>query len=162
MCIRDRVKDVPEDKWNDFDYLISMLDWQANVDPEFARSHFTSPHPVHTPEAMHAEGYHENWVVYGSEWFSARELTVYPGRSVTIKDAAAYGVICVQGYGQFGAHQISAPSLIRFGEMTEDEFFVTHTAAAEGVTVRNASSTEPLVLLKHFNPGNSEMPKRHA
>ncbi len=154
------VKDVPEDKWNDFDYLISMLDWDGNTDPEFAKRHFTSPIPVREPEEMHGFGYHENWIVYGSEWFSARELTVYPGRSVTIKDVAAYGVICVQGYGQFGVHSVSAPSLIRFGEMTEDEFFVIYSAATEGVTIRNNSSTEPLVLLKHYNPGNNEMPQR--
>jgi hypothetical protein len=109
---------------------------------------------------MHAEGYHENWVTYGSDFYSAKELTVYPGRSVTIKDVAAYGCICMQGYGRFGPHQISAPSLIRFGEMTEDEFFVTASAAANGVQVTNVSTSEPLVILKHFNPGNSEMPRR--
>jgi hypothetical protein len=79
---------------------------------------------------------------------------------VTIKDAAAYGMICVQGYGKFGRHNISSPSLIRFGEMTEDEFFTTYGAARQGVDITNLSSTEPLVMLKHFNPGNSEMPSR--
>ncbi len=44
--------------------------------------------------------------------------------------------------------------------MTEDEFFVTQSAATNGVTITNLSSTEPLVILKHFNPGNPEMPKR--
>ena len=34
------VKDVPEDKWYDYDYLISMLNWEANVDPEFQKSLF--------------------------------------------------------------------------------------------------------------------------
>ncbi|WP_218032273.1 hypothetical protein [Dictyobacter kobayashii] len=42
--------------------------------------------------------------------------------------------------------------------MTEDEFFVSLPAAQQGVTLSNHSSTEPLVILKHFNPGNSEMP----
>jgi hypothetical protein len=154
------VKDVPEDKWWDYDYLISMLDWDANVDPNFKDCHYTEPKPVRDPEQMHAEGYHENWIVYGGEFFSAKELTVYPGRTVTIKDSAAYGMICVQGYGRFGKFQISSPSLIRFGEMTEDEFFVTVEAASKGVQITNSSTTEPLVMLKHFNPGNSEMPKR--
>jgi hypothetical protein len=109
---------------------------------------------------MHEAGYHEQWVVYGSEYFSAKELTLYPGRSGTLKDAAAYGAICVQGYGRFGAHPISSPSLIRFNEMTEDEFFVTADAAIKGVKISNSSSCEPLVVLKHFNPGNPEMPPR--
>ena len=55
---------------------------------------------------MHQDGYNENWVVYGSDYFSAKELTVFPGRTVTIKDVAAYGMICVQGYGRFGKHQV--------------------------------------------------------
>jgi hypothetical protein len=33
--------------------------------------------------------------------------------------------------------------------MTEDEFFVTASAAANGVTITNNSATEPLVVLKH-------------
>jgi hypothetical protein len=154
------VKDVPPDKHHDYDYLLSMLDWEANVDTHFKANHFTEPRPVAEPDAMHADGYHENWIVYGSDYYSAKELTILPGRSATIKDAGAYGVICVQGSGTFGKHNISSPSLIRFGEMTEDEFFVSASAAADGVKITNASSTEPLVMLKHFNPGNVEMPRR--
>jgi hypothetical protein len=154
------VKDVPEDKWYDYDYLIALLDWEANVDPEFKRSRFTEPKATHDADAMHADGYHENWIVYGSEYYSAKELTVYPERTVTIKDPAAYGLICVQGYGRFGKFGISSPSLIRYGEMTEDEFFVTARGAQEGVQITNSSTTEPLVILKHFNPGNPEMPRR--
>lgn len=156
------VKDVPEDKHQDFAYLISLLDWEANVDPEFFKNHFTQPLPARDVDAMHAEGYHENWITYGSAWYSAKELTVYPGRRVTITDPAAYGLICVQGYGRFGSHAISSPSLIRFGEMTEDEFFVTYQAATQGITITNLSSSEPLVILKHFNPANPEMPQRGA
>ena len=55
-----------------------------------------------------------------------------PKRSVTIKDAAAYGLILTQGYGTFGALQVSTPSMIRFGQMTEDELFVTADGGAGG------------------------------
>ena len=151
-------KDVPQDKWEDYDYLLSLLDWESNVDPDFKAHHFSSPILAHEAESMQAQGYQEQWIVYGSEFFSAKELAVQPGQSVTVRDAAAYGVICVQGYGRFGKHTISAPSLIRFNDMTEDEFFVTAQAAANGVMITNNSTTEPLVLLKHFNPGNTEKP----
>lgn len=154
------VKDVPPEYHHDYDYLISMLDWEGNVDPNFADNHFCSPVPAGDPEAAQTQGYNENWIVYGSDYFSAKELTVYPGRTVTVKDAGAYGLICVQGYGRFGKFPISSPSMIRFGEMTEDEFFVTCEAAAAGVEITNLSSTEPLVILKHFNPGNPAMPRR--
>ena len=66
----------------------------------------------------------------------------------------------MQGYGRFGGFAVSSPSMIRYGEMTEDEFFVTFGAAKQGVQITNLSSTEPLVMLKHFNPGNPEMPHR--
>ncbi|MEP7284690.1 MAG: hypothetical protein ABI947_02845 [Chloroflexota bacterium] len=151
------VKDVPEDKWYDYDYLISMLDWEVNVDPNFKDHRFLAPKPISDVEAMHAAGYHENWITYGSDYYSAKELTIYPGRTVTIKDSAAYGTICVQGYGRLGKFSVSSPSLIHFGEMTEDEFFVT-AEAAKSVEITNLSSAESLVLLKHFNPGNPGVP----
>ena len=52
--------------------------------------------------------------------------------------------------------------MIRFGQMTEDELFVTADAAAGGVTIENLSDTEPLVILKHFGPGNPERPSPDA
>ena len=49
--------------------------------------------------------------------------------------------------------------MIRFGQMTEDELFVTADAAKTGVKIENRSETDPLVILKHFGPGNPENPK---
>jgi hypothetical protein len=149
------VKDVPEDKHHDYDYLLSLLDWETNVDPDFKDNHFLEPKPIPNDSGG---SYLEEWITYGSEWFSAKRLTVQPGRTVTIKDKAAYGVICIQGTGSFGVHRMSSPVMIRYGEMTEDEFFVTAGAAADGVEITNLSTTEPLVMLKHFNPGNPDMP----
>ena len=37
-----------------------------------------------------------------------------------------------------------------FGELTNDEFFVTEEAAGRGVVVTNTSKTENIVMLKHF------------
>ena len=152
------VKDIPEDKHDDYDYMLSLLDWEANVDPSFKETNFLLPKPAGDATAMEAEGYLQEWITYGSEWFSAKRLTIHPGRTVTIKDPAAYGMICIQGAGTFGAHRVASPVMIRFGQMTEDEFFVTAQAAAEGVEITNPSSTEPLVMLKHFNPGHPDVP----
>ncbi len=52
-----------------------------------------------------------------------------PGRTVTIKDPAAYGLILTQGYGNIGKHEVETPTLIRYGQMTKDELFVTAEAA---------------------------------
>jgi hypothetical protein len=151
---------VPPEYHEDYDYLLSLLDWEANVDPYFRQNHYTAPHPTAEPEAVAEAGFGERWVVFGSPYFSAKELTVAPGRSVVVRDAAAYGCIVLQGYGMFADHPASAPSMIRFGEMTEDEFFVSVEAAQNGVVVTNLSTTEPLVIVKHFNPGNPDMPQR--
>jgi hypothetical protein len=85
---------------------------------------------------------------------------VLPTRTATIKDAAAYGLILTQGHGAFAGLQVSTPAMIRFGQMTEDELFVSADAARHGVTVENRSESDPLVILKHFGPGNSDAPSR--
>ena len=51
-----------------------------------------------------------------------------------------------------GRWPIETPALIRFGQLTNDEYFVSAPAALAGVRITNASETEPLVMLKHFGP----------
>lgn len=96
------------------------------------------------------EDYTEEWICYKCKEVSAKRLTIQPGKTVTIKDAAAYGFILLQGKGKFGVWEIETPTLIRYGELTNDEFFVTEKAAKEGIVVTNTSATEPIVMLKHF------------
>jgi hypothetical protein len=145
-------KDVRPEYHHDLDYLIGMLDWDANVNPEFGKTNKVLPKPVRAVEEMADGGYCEKWVSYCTPYYSAKELTVFPNRTVTIHDSAAYGLILTQGHGMFGKHRVSTPAMIRFGEMTEDELFVTAAAAEQGVRIQNLSETEPLVVLKHFGP----------
>jgi len=148
-------KDCPTDRKGDFDYLIEVLDWEANVDTDFVAHHFMRPKLVKPPEQT--PGYVEKWVCYRSTYFSAKELTVLPGQTVTIKDSAAYGVIFVQGHGTLGIWQAEAPTLIRYGQQTSDEFYVSEKSAREGVVIKNPSATDPLVMLKHFGPENPDL-----
>ncbi len=150
------VKDVPEEKAHDLEFLVDMLDWEANVDPEFASHNFTKPKAVRSEAEMADQGYREVWVTYGTKHYSAKELTVFPGRSITVNDSAAYGTILTQGFGQFGVHVVETPALIRFGELTNDELFVSADAAKSGIKITNKSDKEPLVFLKHFGPGNPD------
>ena len=46
--------------------------------------------------------------------------------------------------------------MIRYGQMTKDELFVTAVAAKRGVKVINRSDKEDLVILKHFGPQNPD------
>jgi hypothetical protein len=41
--------------------------------------------------------------------------------------------------------------MVRYGQMTQDEVFITHEAAVQGVTVEN-TGTEPFVSLRYFGP----------
>lgn len=148
-------KDTPPEHRGDFDYLLDIIDWDANQDPDLVAKHYMAPREME--RSRHSGSHTEKWICYLSPDYSASELTVYPGESATIADAAAYGVIVVQGHGEFGGWSSEAPALIRFGQMTQDEFFVTEEAARSGVTVTNNSKTEPLVLLKHFGPGNPDL-----
>ncbi len=146
------VKDVPEAYEQNLDYLIEMIDWENNCDPDFFSNRHLKPKPVTAIAEMHEDGYEENWIVYNSEYFSAKELTVFPGRKINIKDNAAHGLIVVQGHGWYGRHLVESPTLIRFGQLTADELFVTVKAATDGVEIVNNSTHENMVILKHFGP----------
>ena len=154
------VKQVPEEKHQDLDYLISMIDWENNIRQDFKEEYFRPPVPVREPDEMKAEGYYEQWVSYGNPYVAAKELTVLPGRSVTIKDAGPYGMIMLQGHGKMGVWDVETPVLIRVGQLTNDEFFVSSVATEEGVTIVNPSTCDPLVMLKHFaqNPESPDKP----
>jgi hypothetical protein len=149
-------KDVEPEYHHDLDYLVSMLDWEANVNPEFGKTNKAFPKPVRPITDMEAQGYRELWITYGTGYYSAKELTVLPKRKVSIRDSAAYGLIVTQGFGKFGRHMVAAPSMIRFGEITQDELFVTAEAAGRGVEIENFSDADPLVILKHFGPANPD------
>ena len=148
---------TPKDRIGDFDQLMEVIDWELNVDPHFMASHFMRPKPVRAEEEMNAEGYSEKWICYKSHAYSAKELTVMPGARVTIKDNAAYGMIMMQGHGKMGVWDIETPALIRYGQLTHDEFFISEKAAREGVSIVNTSSTDPIVMLKHFGPDNPDL-----
>lgn len=150
-------KDVPHEHHGDFEFLLDLLDWEKNVDTDFVPNRFMRPYATESSAADGGSAYVENWIVFRSDAFSAKELTVRPGQTVTVTDQDAYGAIVVQGVGSFGGHDTQAATVIRFGQLSQDEFFVSAPAAQAGVTVTNRSSTDDLVVLKHFGPGNVEL-----
>jgi hypothetical protein len=148
------VKCMPQEYHQDFDFIIDQLDWEKNVNPEFKNHHYLEPVPVADTDG---EGYLDRWIVYGDidgeQLFTAKELTVEPGVKATVKDSGAYGLVCVQGTGKINRKPLNSPAMIRFNELTEDEYFVTEDGARLGVTYENISESEPLVVLRYFGPG---------
>ncbi len=154
------VKDVPAKYHKDLDYLVEQLDWEGNVNPRFKDTHYLEPIVAAGGDS---QGYVDRWIVYGKvdgeELFTAKELTVQPGTKITVRDNGAYGLIAVQGSGTINQHKLQTPAMIRYGELTEDEYFVSHGAATSGVTYDN-TGTEPLVVLRYFGPAtNPNAPK---
>lgn len=141
------VENCPDDRKHDVDYVMSLMDWEKNIDPHY-RKHFFRPPIVASEDESHVE----KWVVYDTGYIAAKELTVRPGKSVVVKDRAAYGCILTQGHGTVGVHEAEAAIMLRFGAPSADEYFVGEKSAREGVRVVNRSATEPLVMLKHFGP----------
>lgn len=148
---------TPKERIGDFDQLMEVIDWDLNTNPNLLETRFMNPIPVQPVAEMEAAGYSDKWICYRSDAFSAKELTVFPGQTVTIRDNAAYGMIMMQGHGKMGVWEIETPSLIRFGQLTNDEFFVTEKAAKDGVSITNYSTTDPIVMLKHFGPENPDL-----
>ncbi len=155
------VQDVPEDEHDNLDFLVDLVDWERNSGSNFKSKHYIEPIAA---EESESEGYVDKWVVYGTlngeQRFSARELTIQPMARCTLRDSGASGLIVTQGHGRIGKLEIDCPALIRFGQMTQDEVFISAEAAAEGVTIENHSATDPLVTLRYFGPDvHSNMPE---
>jgi hypothetical protein len=86
-------------------------------------------------------------------------LTVLPGQTVTIKDAAAYGFILMQGYGTINGRPLETPG----PDPLRPAHAATSTSSAEVrregrvVTIVNLAKSDPLVMLKHFGPDNPDL-----
>lgn len=149
------VENCPEDRKRDIDYILGLMDWEKNIDPFYRQNYFRPPITCDHSDEAHTE----KWITYGNEYFSAKELTVHPGQTVTVKDEGAYGCIIIQGHGKFGVYNAETAVMLRFGQVSSDEFFVSESAAKSGVVIQNNSSTEPMVILKHFGPNNPDVPQ---
>jgi len=146
------VKDMPEEKHQDLDFIMGQLDWEKNIDPNFKDNNYLEPI---VDSEKSGDGYTDRWIVYGTvdskQLFSAKELTIVPGAKCTLQDPGASSWITTQGKGRIGSMALQTPALIRFGEHTEDEVFITHEAATRGVEIENTGA-EDLVGLRYFGP----------
>jgi len=146
------VKDMPEEKHQDLDFIVGQLDWEKNVDTHFMQNNYIEPI---VDSSRSGDGFTDRWITYGlidgKQLFSAKELTVLPGAKCVLEDPGASGWITVQGRGRMGNLALQTPAMIHFGEQTEDEVFISYEAARGGVEIENLGS-EPLVGLRYFGP----------
>ena len=82
------VKDMPQEKHHDLDFIIGQLDWEKNVDTHFKEHNYLEP-IVDAPSRSCGPGLIDRWIVYGTidgaQLFSAKELTLEPGAKCTIQ-----------------------------------------------------------------------------
>lgn len=144
----------PEEEKDDVDALFNMIDWKESTRPDYKETYFRAPKPLDKTQ----DGLEEKWVAYANEWVAAKEVIVAPGAEVTLVDQACYCGIFTQGHGTFGTFECEAPGLLRFGQLSADEFFVSEAAAKKGIKIKNNSKYEPLILLQNFANNNPAVP----
>ena len=145
---------IPEEDRNDIEKIFETIDWEESVRKDYKEKYFRKP----VERKGSGEGMSENWVAYGNEWIAAKEVTLAPGCRAVLKDSACYCALVIQGYGTYGSFACEAPQMLRFGQFSADEFFVSEEAAKEGIVIQNNSCCEPLVILQNFANNNKEVP----
>ena len=131
----------------------NQIDWEESTRPDYKETYFRMPKVKYeSDEAV------EKWVAYANDWVAAKEVTIMPGQTYTLTDQACYCAVVVQGHGSFGVFECEAPELVRFGDITGDEYFVSENTAKKGVKITNTSSYQPLVILQNFANNNPEVP----
>ncbi len=144
----------PEEEKDDVEALFNQIDWKESTLPNYREKYFRAPKEIPSTQ----KGLTEKWVAYANEWVAAKEVTIAPGAEIKLIDQACYCALLTQGHGTFGVYECEAPSLLRFEQPSGDEFFISESAAKEGVVVKNASSYEPLIVLQNFANNNSKVP----
>lgn len=145
----------PAEEKGDIDALFAQIDWEESTRADYKQKYFRAPKPL--PETQ--KGLSEQWVAYANEWIAAKEVTVTPGAKIKLADQACYCALVVQGHGSFGVFECEAPGVLRFGEVSGDEFFVSEDAAKKGIVIENTSSYEPLIILQNFANNNPAVPQ---
>ena len=144
---------APEEEKNDLEAIFNQIDWEESTRPDYKETYFRMPKVNDaSDEAV------ETWVAYANDGGAATEVTLMPGQTYTLTDQACYCAVVVQGHGSFGVFECEAPELVRFGDITGDEYFVSENTAKKGVKITNTSSYQPLVILQNFANNNPEVP----
>ena len=153
------MKNMPKSKHKDLDFIVDQLDWSGNVDPNFKDNHYLSPSPWPIPS-----GHVDRWIVYSrikkEQLFTAKELTD-PG-AVHHQRQGRVGRHLRAGQRHHQRPTAQQPELIRFHELTEDEYFCTEAGAKAGVTFENAAPPSPSCSCATSAPRSIKTPRTSA
>ncbi len=144
-------KDIPKER-RDSRHEASALDladWELNGDPYFYENRHLKP--IKIPESVQSGGF-EEWISYNTEKFSAKKLTVYPGKTYITTDKGIYTLFAWTGIGSIDGVSFKGK------DVGNDELLVIHEKAVSGLIIKNEGK-ENLVVFKLYGPGiNTNVP----
>ncbi len=79
------VENCPENKRTNIDYVMSLMDWEKNVDPHYKKNYFRPPVLCNHSDERHIE----KWIAYANDYIAAKELTIMPGHTIRIKESCS-------------------------------------------------------------------------
>ncbi|MEM1226141.1 MAG: hypothetical protein AAGJ40_10600 [Planctomycetota bacterium] len=146
-----REEDYPNDKHEDWEYLVEIFDFVANQDPDFVRQ---NKRPAINAEEFVGEGVDAKWIVYGDflgdQKCSILRLTVKPGAKTQFCPACPTLFHTNGGRGRVGKLEVQYHQDMILGEIYPEIGFITESALSSGgVEIANTGS-EPLVLTFDF------------
>lgn len=121
--------------------LLEWIDWAENLDAHFFERHRILPRRI-VAEA----GAEESWILYGSQKFSGKRLSLEPGASFTSQENGVFSLLVWRGEGRIAGRPVRANSL------SDDELLVVHDRAVQPMVYEN-TGTEPMIVIKFFGPG---------
>ncbi len=144
-------KDIPDDRWNSKHEAsaLDLADWELNGDPYFYENrHLT---PIKIQGSVQTGGF-EEWISYNTHKFSAKKLTVYPGKTYKSRDKGIYTFFVWKGSGSIDGVPFTGK------DVGNDELLVVHEKAASELVIRNEGKEE-LIIFKLYGPGiNKDVP----
>ncbi len=136
-------KDVPAEHHGDYDFIIDLLDWEKNVDVDFVGNRFMVPYATATSEADGGSALRREVDRLPLRLLQRQGAhRASPARPSPSRTRTPTARCFVQGGGTFGGHDAQAATLIRFGQLSQDEFFVSETRR-EGRRHDHATAARP-------------------
>ncbi len=145
-----REQDYPKDKHGDWDYLVSIFDFEANQDLNFVLRN--SRRPLRADKFC-SEGVEAFWIVHGDflgeQKCSILRLVLQPKAKTTLKFDSPCVFHVNRGMGLVGNMGVNFEKTLHLGQITHELGFITQQAADGGVLFQNAGK-EPFVLTLDF------------
>ena len=146
-----REEDFPQDRHEDWEYLVEQFDFAANQDPDFV---LKNSRPAIGATEFEDDGVDAKWIVYGDflgdQKCSILRLTVEPGGKTTFCPECPTLFHTNGGSGRVGKLEVRYHQDMILGEIYPEIGFITQAALANGGVEIENTGNEPFVLTFDF------------